>query len=215
MEEEQMIKIQRIAKLLAALLAGGFLVAVLSFINTPVVKAHAVPSPCDFTTGGGFVITDTTLTDGGNHANFGLVGGCKPDRFFGHFNFVDHDTSGFFAGWHVNSYEITAYVDPSPTSKYRDICGKANTNNPTFPQVFFRVRTLDKAEPGVGADRFGLELGNINGSGEHMVVVTTRFLAGGNIQLHKPAPPGTTGPSMTEDQITAACGGMTGDDLGF
>src|SRR2546430_11574212 len=33
---------------------------------------EVVPSPCDFTTGGGFVITDN-----GNHANFRLVGGGK------------------------------------------------------------------------------------------------------------------------------------------
>src|SRR5260370_19312016 len=91
MEEEQMSKIQRIARLarlLAALLAGGFLVIVLTFTNVPVVKAHIVPSPCDFTTGGGFVITDQ-----GNHANFGLVGGCKNGGVFGPFKLKDHYTT--------------------------------------------------------------------------------------------------------------------------
>jgi len=38
----------------------------------------------------GFVITNPTLKGGGNHANFGLIGGCKNGRFFGHVNFVDH-----------------------------------------------------------------------------------------------------------------------------
>src|SRR5260370_20386343 len=49
-------------------------------------------------------------------------------------------------------------------------------------------------------------------AGIDRVVVQTRFLAGGNIQLHKPNP-STTGPSLTEDQITTACGGITGANL--
>jgi len=94
-----------------ALLSGGLMVGLLTFRSTP-VYAHAVPIPCDFTTGGGFVVTDN-----GNHANFGLVAGCKHGGFFGHVNFVDHDTTGWFAGLHVSSDQITAYVDPFPTSK--------------------------------------------------------------------------------------------------
>jgi len=72
--------------ILSALAAGGLVAAVLMFRSTPVVDAHVVPAPCDFTTGGGFVITDHD-----NHANFGLVAGCKNGGYFGHFNFVDHD----------------------------------------------------------------------------------------------------------------------------
>src|SRR6266446_548943 len=100
-----MSKIQRIARLVAALLAGGFLVAVLTFTNAPVVKAHFVPTPCDFTTGGGWIrIASGTATnngglpESGDKANFGIVGGCKPDRFFGHVNYVDHNN-----GLHVSS----------------------------------------------------------------------------------------------------------------
>jgi hypothetical protein len=193
-----------------ALLSGAMMVGLLTFRSAP-VYAHTVPIPCDFTTGGGFVITDN-----GNHANFGLVAGCKHGGFFGHVNFVDHDTTGTFAGLHVSSDQITAYVDPFPTSRYRDICGTADTN--LFGQVYFRVRTLDVAEPGSGPngpDRFGIELTGISPpfTGAHAVVVSTRFLRGGNMQLHKPNN-STTGPNMTEDQITAACGGQTGDDLG-
>ena len=194
-----------------ALLSGALMASLLTFRSTP-VYAHVVPSPCDFTTGGGFVITDN-----GNHANFGLVAGCKHDGFFGHVNFLDHDTTGMFAGLHVSSDQITAYVDPSPPSRYRDICGIADTN--LFGNVYFRVRTLDVAEPGSGPngpDRFGIELTGISPpwTGAHAVVVSTRFLRGGNMQLHKPNN-STTGPSLTEDQITAACGGQTGGDLGF
>src|SRR6266849_2117403 len=195
----------------SGLLTSGLLLGLLTFRSTP-VYAHQVPIPCDLTTGGGFVITDTTPTDGGKHANFGLVAGCKNGGFFGHVNFVDHDTTGTFAGLHVSSDQITAYVDPFPTSKYRDICGTADTN--LFGQVYIRVRTLDGGEPGIGVDRFAIELTGISPpwTGVHAVVIQTRFLAGGNIQLHKPNP-STTGPSMTEAQISDACGGQNGADL--
>jgi hypothetical protein len=208
-----MSKKQRtIIKFVSPLLAGGLLVAVLLFRDTPVARAHIVPSPsCDFTTGGGFVITDN-----GNHANFGLVAGCKPDRFFGHVNFVDHDTTGYFAGLHVSSDQILAYYDSCittcglpPGQTYRDICGTADTN--LFGTVKFRVRTLDK-DPntggGRGVDRFGLKLTGVSPpwTGMSAVVVTTRALAGGDIELHKPAPPSTTGPA-TPDEVTA-CGSL-------
>ena len=131
-----------------ALLAGAALLFVLSIKNTPVVSAHVQPAPCDFTTGGGFVITDQ-----GNHANFGLVAGCKNGGYFGHFNFVDHDTSGLFAGLHVSSTQITGYFDPCINGcgnppRYRDICGTADTN--LFGSVYFRARTYDGGEPGIG-----------------------------------------------------------------
>jgi len=198
--------------LITGLLTGVLMVAMVGFKSTP-VYAHMVPSPCDFTTGGGFV-----LTDSGNHANFGLVAGCKHGGFFGHVNFVDHDTTGMFAGLHVSSDQITAYVDPFPTSKYRDICGTADTN--LFGNVYFRVRTLDVAEPGSGPngpDRFGIELTGISPpyTGVHKVVVFTRVLRGGNMQLHKPNNSNTgPNPTLNDDQITTACGGQTGDDLG-
>ena len=207
-------RIARLARLLAALLAGGFLVIVLTFTNVPVVKAHIVPSPCDFTTGGGFVITDQ-----GNHANFGLVGGCKNGGFFGHFNFKDHDTTNTVnpttmccAGLHVNG-PVSAYFEPFAGSNVRDLCGTADTNNPNFPTVKFRARTEDNADPnpgGRGVDKFGLKITAIGGNfdGEFQVVVTTRLLAGGDIELHKQ----TKGPVPSADEITAC--GSSDDGLG-
>jgi len=44
------------------------------------------------------------------------------------------------------------------------------------------------------------------------VVVSTRFLAGGNRQLHKPNP-STTGPNPLPDELTACH--MSCDDMGF
>ena len=202
-------KKRTIVELVATLLAGGLFAALLMLRGTPVAKAHIVPSPCDFTTGGGFVITDN-----GNHANFGLVGGCKNGGFFGHVNFVDHDTTGTFAGLHVSSDTIDAYFEPAAGSNVRDICGTADTN--LFGTVKFRARTEDNADPnagGKGVDKFGLKLTGVSPpyTGMSAVVVSTRLLAGGDIELHKPNP-STTGPSVSPDEMTA-CG--SGDsDLG-
>lgn len=193
-----------ITKFVSPLLAAGLLVALLMLRSAPVATAHIVPSPCDFTTGGGFVITEN-----GNHANFGLVGGCKNGGFFGHVNFVDHDTTGMFAGLHVSSDTIDAYFEPVAGSNVRDICGTADTN--LFGTVKFRARTEDNGEPGIGVDRFGLKLTGVSPpfTGESAVVVSTRLLAGGNIQLHKPNP-STTGPSTPPDEITACGSGDSG-----
>jgi hypothetical protein len=190
-----------------ALLLGGLMVGLLTFRSIP-VYAHVVPSPCDFTTGGGFV-----LTDSGNHANFGLVGGCKNGGFFGHVNFVDHDTTGIFAGLHVSSDTIDGYFEPFAGSNVRDICGTADTNR--FGVVKFRARTEDNADPnpgGRGVDKFGLKLMGVSPpyTGMSAVVVTTRLLAGGDIELHKPNP-STTGPNPPPGEI-AACGS---DDSGL
>ena len=204
---------RKIGVAVSGLLATGMfmgLLTLLTFKSTPAI-AHVVPSPCDFTTGGGFVITDQ-----GSHANFGLVGGCKHGGFFGHVNFVDHDTTGFFAGLHVSSTSIDGYFEPAPgppPSGYRDICGTANTNlpPPNDTGIKVRVRTKDNGEPGTGVDRFGIKLANPR-TGASAVVVSTRFLAGGNIQLHKPNP-STTGPSVPPDEITAC--GSDDSGLGF
>src|SRR6266571_6004958 len=94
-----------------AIMAGGLLVGLLTLRSTP-VYAHVVPAPCDFTTGGGFVITNE-----GNHANFGLVAGCKNGGFFGHFNFVDHNTDGQpFAGLHIRARKLQATSTPVLTA---------------------------------------------------------------------------------------------------
>src|SRR6266436_7601594 len=139
-----MSKVRRtITRWMLTLLVAGLTASVVIFTGTRVAKAHIVPSPCDFTTGGGFVITDN-----GNHANFGLVGGCKNGGFFGHVNFVDHDTAGIFAGLHVSSDTIDGYFEPFAGSNVRDICGTADTNR--FGVVKFRARTEDNADPNPG-----------------------------------------------------------------
>jgi hypothetical protein len=133
-----------------------------------------VPTPCDFATSGGFIALDS-----GKKASFGAHGGCKNAEFWGHVNYVDHET-----GLHVSSLEVTGYVQPlaNPNPNVRDICGIAATNRDSAP-VYFRVRLIDNGEPGT-LDQFGIRLSN----GYH---VSTRLLSaqgkgGGDVQVHLP-----------------------------
>ena len=165
------------------------------------VGGVTVPSPCDFVTSGGFV-----LTDGGKEANFGAHGGCKQNEFWGHLNYVDHTT-----GYHVDSVEITGYLSPFPGSTTRDICGLATTNRPEPQPVPFRVRLTDNGEPGV-ADTFGIAIG----SGPTGYRLYSRLLGGGksggktggggNVQLHEPNK-STTGPNPSPSEA-AMCAGV-------
>jgi len=237
-----MSKKQRtIVKFVTILFIGGFVASVLMFKATPVAIAHVVPTPCDFTTGGGFILiapgtATSPLAETGQKANFGLVGGCKNGGFFGHVNYVDHNN-----GLHVSSDTITAYVNPCPgcsppaANNARDICGTADASiNGTFVGTFiFRVRTIDAEQQSSPPpkDKFGIKIFDDSGgvAGAERYLVPTRCLAsnsptgnvmtcsavnpgGGDIELHKPNP-STTGPFMSEDQITAVCG--SDDGLGY
>ena len=160
----------------------------------------AWPAPCDFLTGGGFIIT----TGGGTHepakGNFGIGGGCKHGSpTWGHLEYHDHGN-----GLNVHWETITAYLaegdglgdtatDPKtkqPTGT-RLICGTARSN--LYGDVDFMVRAKDAGEPGI-ADEFDIRLAR----GGVIVYATDpegihRLLndgngGGGNIQLHKPNP---------------------------
>jgi hypothetical protein len=231
----------KIAKVIPTIFIVALVASALMFRDTPVAKAHMVPSPCDFTTGGGFILiapgtASSPLAETGQKANFGLVGGCKNGGFFGHVNYVDHNN-----GLHVSSDTITAYVNPCPgcsppaANNARDICGTADVsiNGSPLGTWGFRVRTIDAEQQSSAPpkDKFGIHIHSLDSSGNAgstAYLVQTRCLAsdtptgivstcsavnpgGGDIELHKPNP-STTGPSMTEAQIGAACGT---DDLGY
>ncbi len=189
---------------LAATVALVFSPLALPVADPVAVQAQPVPDPCDFTTSGGYVITDA-----GKKANFGVHGGCKKGEFWGHLNYVDHAT-----GYHVNSVEVTAYIAPfGVTSPVRDVCGIANTNNPADgDQVFFRARLMDNGEPG-GLDQFGLKLSKADGYGGFAQIyqVSPRALGtarpgAGNVQLHD-ANASTMLPAVLDEY--AACGGLS------
>lgn len=168
-------------------------------------NASAHEAPCDFMTGGGFILTTASGVHPEAKANFGVGGGCKHGSpTWGHLQYIDHGT-----GLNVHWTTITAYLvegdvpgdtsaDPKtgqPTGT-RLICGTARTNH--FGDVDFMVRAADKGEPGT-KDEFDLRLSRAG-----FIVYTTENEpgapnklgggtgGGGNIQLHKPNP-STTG----------------------
>jgi hypothetical protein len=154
--------------------------------------SSVMPSPCDFTTSGGFVVTDSMAM-----ANFGAHGGCKKGDFWGHVNYVDQEND-----YHVSSTRITGYLTPFPGSNIRDICGVATTNADE-PPLLFRLRLIDNGEPG-SSDEFGIRLSN----GYHVAtrVLSAGWPGGGNVQLHDPNP-STVGPDPAPDELTM-CGGV-------
>jgi hypothetical protein len=162
-------------------------------------SAHFIPAPCDFITGGGWV-----LNDAGDKVNFGSHGGCKNGAFWGHVNVLDHSTN---PPGHLKSTRITGYLMDPAFPNARDICGEGEvTVNGERFMATFRVRMEDNGEPG-GSDRFGVRLSN-------GYWLSTRELGppgptggGGNIQLHKPNP-STTGPSPAPTEIEM-CGELS------
>jgi hypothetical protein len=191
----------------AATFAIGIAVALIALTAERTLIAH--PAPCDFLTGGGFIIT----TGGGTHApakaNFGIGGGCKHGSpTWGHLEYHDHG-NGLNAHW----LTITAYLaegdglgdtsfDPKtkqPTGT-RLVCGTARTN--LYGNVDFMVRAKDAGEPG-REDEFDIRLAQ-----DGRVVYGTEVEGihqlndgnggGGNIQLHKPNP-------STDGQLGGEC----------
>ena len=175
--------------------------AVVLVVSDHAARAHEFP--CDFLTGGGYIMTTASGAHPEAKANFGVGGGCKHGApTWGHLEYIDHGT-----GLNVHWTAITAYlleaegdtgVDPKnhqPTGT-RLICGTARTNH--LGDVDFMVRVRDVSEPGVN-DEFDVRLAR---SG--VIVYTTENEpgapnklgggdgGGGNIQLHKPNP-STTG----------------------
>jgi len=173
-----------------ALLAMLLVLAVA--LTTDSASAHFVPAPCDFITGGGWV-----LNDAGDKVNFGSHGGCKHGAFWGNVNVLDHS---YNPPGHFKSTRITGYLMDPAFPNARDICGEGEVSvNGSRFNVTFRVRMEDNGEPG-GSDRFGIRLSN-------GYWLSTRELGppgpnggGGNIQLHKPNP-STTGPDPAPSEF--------------
>ena len=191
----------------AAAFALGLAIALIALTSERTLDAH--PAPCDFLTGGGFIIT----TGGGTHApakgNFGIGGGCKHGTpTWGHLEYHDHG-NGLNAHW----LTITAYLaegdglgdtsfDPKtkqPTGT-RLVCGTARTN--LYGDVDFMVRAHDEGEPG-SEDEFDIRLAQngrvVYGTDlEGIHKLNDGNGGGGNIQLHKPNP-------STDGQLGGDC----------
>jgi len=188
-----------IVVLVISLLTGGMVTLVSG-------RADAWAIPCDFLTGGGFIITRGYTVTGGAFfpihdpakANFGVGGSCKRGGdghgLWGHLEYIDHGN-----GLNVHWTTITGYTtsgetgtDPKtgqPTGA-RIICGTARTN--LYGDVDWAVGAVDKGEPGVNDEfvirlrKFGVTVYTTEGPEDHTLGGTGP--GGGNIQLHKPNP---------------------------
>src|SRR5258708_3393588 len=113
--------------------------------------AHFVPAPCDFITGGGFVMGDS-----GQRVNFGAHGGCKNGQFWGHVNVLDHN---YTPPAHLRSTSITGYLMDPAFPNARDICGTGVVDGGAGSfTVTFPVRMEDNREPRIRPDQFRLPL---------------------------------------------------------
>ncbi len=180
------------------LAAGILLTAAVTLVKPVPVKAWA-NAPCDFLTGGGWIVHN------GAKANFGVAGGCKHGSpTWGHLEYQDNGTGLDAHGTAITAYEV--FDDGSNGTDAngkpigaRLICGNARTNQ--FGDVNFALRASDTGEPGVN-DQFDIRMrSQADGS---IVYDTTiecfpHFLGsdtpcaasddgGGNIQIHKPNP---------------------------
>src|SRR2546425_5457283 len=176
-----------------SLIAGAvFIAGAVQLLTTDSAIAQEQP-PCDFVTGGGFIVRDS-----GDNANFGVAGSCKNNFSWGHLEYVDHS---YTPPLNVHWTSITAYLGPGcggtdkSDPRIRCICGTATSN--VFGDVEFGVVVDDVGEPGVN-DVFKIRLLTQDGR-----VYTTESDSdntlggsgpgGGNIQLHKPEPSSTFG----------------------
>jgi hypothetical protein len=171
---------------LALVLAGG-------------AAAAQNPLPCDFLTGGGYIINN------GAKANFGVGGSCKTGGdghgLWGHLEYVDHggasSGSSSVAPFNVHWTTITGYffcsdisctsfVDsPSQPSGTRLICGTATTNLPSPDDaVNWFVKATDNDQPGQNSNLFMIVMTSQQGAFTYSTGDDP--LAGGNIELHKP-----------------------------
>ncbi len=188
-------------KITAAVVAATALAAFAT--ATPrIVAAHWVQAPCDFVTAGGYVFKDND-----EMANFGVHGGCKNSEFWGHVNYVDHETQ-----YHLRSTRITGYLYDPATPLARDICGWGRINDQP-QEVMFRVRVVDNGEPGT-KDTFGIVVDNWYSSGERFYKVSSRLLGdgdggGGNVQLHKGNKSNSIDPKYLTLQEWQMCGDMS------
>jgi len=147
------------------------------------------PAPVckDFVTGGGWICLDDGLakTDHGkskcdSKGTFGVSGGIKHGKFWGHLEYTDHGKDMKVKS--MKGTGVTAYEVVNATT--RRIKGNAKINGVAGT---YEVVVADNGEPGHGVDTFSLSLSNgYSASGD---------LKGGNIQLHRKCRPQICVPS--------------------
>jgi hypothetical protein len=134
---------------------------------TPVCGTGAT----DFVTGGGWIVSPSNANA---KANFAVAGGIKNGAPWGHLLFVDHGNGLRVKGTGVTAYNL--YPDFGPNG--RQTLGSADVAGTTKS---YEADVADDGEPGRAVDRFQLLLNQTL-----QTASPPGYLAGGNIQLHKP-----------------------------
>jgi hypothetical protein len=160
----------------------SLVIAVLLLAAPPVGAGIPVEVPCDFVTGGGFIVRSTT----GAKANFGVGGGFKNEAFWGHLEYNDHSTR---PPLRVHGTGVTSYMQGAQPNS-RIIMGTARING---VDGSYTVEVVDNQEPGRGIDEFSIALSDGYTAG-------TEFgdgpIQGGNIRLHPGNESNTPPPSL-------------------
>ncbi len=117
---------------------------------------HTVP--CDFVTGGGFIVGNGgSDLQAGAHGNFGVGGGVKNGAFWGHLEYNDHGSSSVRTvhGTSVTGYQVadSCLGRSGPT---RDISGTCKINQSV--DCTYTVRVTDNGEPGINNDEFSIRV---------------------------------------------------------
>jgi hypothetical protein len=168
----------------ATTLTGGSLIgrdlakaaATLTGVTVSGCSPGTPPTVCkDFVTGGGWIL----LSHGGK-GTFGVTGGIKHGKLWGHLTYVDHGAKGAKGSkvkdMKVKGTGVTSYLVVNATTRH--IEGTAEINGKAG--YTYQVDVVDNGEPGRG-DMFSLRLSN--------GYTVSGYLAGGNIQLHKKCRP--------------------------
>jgi hypothetical protein len=142
--------------------------------------------PCDFVTGGGFIVgRGGSDLQAGAHGNFGVGGGVKNGAFWGHLEYNDHGSSPLRT---VHGTSVTGYSQSSSclgtSGPTRDITGTCQINQTV--DCTYIVRVTDNGEPGANHDEFSIR---VMVGGSVVYQAGTCFgdgpIVGGNIQVHK------------------------------
>jgi hypothetical protein len=137
--------------------------------------------PCDFVTGGGFIVHS------GAKANFGVAGGVKNGAFWGHLEYNDHTTS---PPMRVHGTSVGSYIYIDENTRYMQ--GTCRING--VDGYNYEVKVTDNGEPGRNRDQFSIGLSNGYTAGAWSGDGPIR---GGNIQLHKGNRSNTPPPGFT------------------
>jgi len=162
-----------VPSLRGALQTGGSVTAEIGYPSTlslaPSANA-ACPGCSDFVTGGGWIVASD-----GAKANFGVHGGLRDGRFWGHLEYNDHGSAPPMT---VKSTSITSYQALSATT--REIDGTAEVNGEAG--FTFQVIVSDNDSGGEGpgpnhADQFSITVSNGYTASGH--------LGGGDVEIHQ------------------------------